>query len=235
VTVAQDEFELRDANGRVTERRVLLPGSLPPVDLGGRSLGARPGHSNELARRTQRSRIIDAFVREIGRSGFEGTHVSTVCAAACVSTKDFYKHFESKKLCFCAAFDEGASIVTTRAAAAFASARGPWIDRLRAALRTMLEILAENPPFARLCVVEAFHVVPMGRQHFDALVDRCRSELDGHRLSIPPDIKRSDYERFIVSSVVGPMADYIVAGRTDRLPELEPLLTYALTLADVRQ
>ncbi len=235
MSVAQDESELRDeADERDLRPRVPLPGSLPPVDLGDRSLGSRPGHSNEVARSTQRSRIIDAFVREIGRSGFEGTHVSTVCAAACVSTKDFYKHFESKKLCFCAAFDEGTAIVATKAAAAFASARGPWIDRLRAALRTMLEILAENPPFARLCVVEAFHVVPMGREHFDALVDRCRAELDGHRLSTPPGVERTDYERFIVASVIGPMTDYVVAGKTDRLPELEPLLTYALTLADVR-
>ena len=77
-------------------------------------------------------------------------------------------------------------------------------------------------------------MVPMGRDHFDALVHRCRIELDGDRLLTPPGVDRSDYERFLVASVIGPMSDYIVEGKTHRLPELEPLLTYALTLADNR-
>lgn len=231
--MVNDELDLSGAwDDKVPEPRVPLPGSLPPVDLGSRSLGSRPGRSSEVARTTQRSRIIDAFVREIGRCGFEDTHVGTVCAAACVSTKDFYKHFESKKACFGAAFDEGTSIIVGKAAAAFRDTPGPWIDRVRVALSTMLEILAENPAFARLCVVEPPHVVPMGREHIDALVHRCRSELDGHCLPSPPGIDRSDYERFIVASVIGPMSDYIVEGKAKRLPELEPLLTYALTLAD---
>ncbi|HUA94261.1 MAG TPA: TetR/AcrR family transcriptional regulator [Acidimicrobiales bacterium] len=211
---------------------MLLPGSQAPVDLDNRALGTRPGRSNEVARRTQRSRIIDAFAREIGLSGFEGTHVGTVCAAACVSTKDFYKHFESKKLCFCAAFDEGATIVVDRAIAAFRTTSGPWADRLGAALRTVLEILAENPSFARLSVVESYHVVPLGREHVDALVHRCRQAFGDHRFAAPTGVEDSDYERFLVASVIGPMSDYIVGGRTDRLPELEPLLTYALTLTD---
>lgn len=213
---------------------VPLPGSRPPGGPEHRSVGARPGHSNELARSTQRSRIIDAFVREVGRTGFQDAHVDRICAAAGVSTKDFYRHFGSKKRCFCAAFDEGSSLVVDHAVAAYRDTPGPWIDRLRTAIRTMLEILAENPPFARLCVVEPSRVAPMGREHMDALVHRCRDELDGDRLPTPPGVERSDYECFLVASVIGPMSDYIVDGKTDRLPELEPLLTYALTLSDDR-
>jgi AcrR family transcriptional regulator len=235
MSVAKDEFGVRGmADPTKPHSTVLLPGSRPPVDLENRGLGTRPGRSNEVARRTQRSRIIDAFVREIGRSGYEGTHVNTVCAAACVSTKDFYRHFESKKLCFCAAFDEGASIVVEQATAAFRADPGPWTDRVGAALRTVLEILAENPSFARLSVVESYHVVPMGREHVDALVQRCREEFGEDRFPAPPGIEHSDYERFLVASIIGPMSDYIVGGRTHRLPELEPLLTYALTLGDER-
>jgi AcrR family transcriptional regulator len=233
MTAVRGELGTQGRENQIGPRpAVLLPGSRAPVDLDNRALGTRPGRSNEVARRTQRSRIIDAFAREIGLSGFEGTHVGTVCAAACVSTKDFYKHFESKKLCFCAAFDEGATIVVDQAIVAFRTTSGPWAGRLGAALRTVLEILGENPSFARLSVVESYHVVPLGREHVDALVQRCRQAFGDHRFAAPPGVEHSDYERFLVASVIGPMSDYIVGGRTDRLPELEPLLTYALTLTD---
>jgi AcrR family transcriptional regulator len=233
MSAVKDEFDVRGmADPSKPKPTVILPGTRPPVDLENRALGTRPGRSNEVARRTQRSRIVDAFAREIGLSGYEGTHVGTVCAAACVSTKDFYKHFESKKLCFCSAFDEGASIVVDRAIAAFQATSGPWADRLGTGLRTVLAVLAENPSFARLSVVESFHVVPMGREHVDALVQRCRQAFGDHRFPAPPGVEHSDYERFLVASVIGPMSDYIVGGKTDRLPELEPLLTYALTLTD---
>lgn len=230
--VVKDEVGVHTAEDEtIPEPAVQLPGSGPPVDLGHRSVGARPGRSNEIARSTQRIRIIDAFVREVGRCGFEDAHVGNICAAACVSTKDFYKHFESKKHCFCAALDEGSSIVVDRAVAAYRSNPGPWIDRMRAALGTVLEILAENPAFARLCIVEPYKVAPMGREHLDAVIKRCRDEFGGHLVPAPPGVDRSDYERLIVASIIGPMSDYIVEGKTDQLPELEPLLTYALTLA----
>ncbi|MGH9091800.1 MAG: TetR/AcrR family transcriptional regulator [Acidimicrobiales bacterium] len=184
-----------------------------------------------MARSTQRTRIIDAFVREVGRCGFEEAHVGKVCAAACVSTKDFYKHFESKKHCFCAALDEGSSIVIDRAVDAYRDSTGTWIERLQNALRTMLEILAENPSFARLSIVEPYNVAPMGREHLDAVVSRCRAELGGRFVPTPPNAQRHDYERFLVSSIIGPMSDYVLEGKATRLPELEPLLTYALTLS----
>lgn len=228
---AKDEVGVHEvSNGADHPPKVVLPGSHPPVNLGHKSVGARPGRSNEEARRTQRARIIDAFVREVGRSGFENAHVSTVCSTASVSTKDFYKHFASKKHCFCESLDEGAAIVFDASTAAYRAASGPWPDRLRLALRTMLEILAENPAFARLCIVEPFNVVPMGRAHIDAVVARCRDEFGGGIIPSPPGVKSHDYERFLVASIIGPMSDYVIDGKTDRLPELEPLITYALML-----
>jgi AcrR family transcriptional regulator len=224
-----DEEMVPEAGG------VPLPGSRSPLDLAHRSVGARPGRSNEVARSTQRSRIIDAFAREVGERGFEDAHVGKICAAACVSTKDFYKHFESKKHCFCAALDEGSSIVVDRAVATYRETPGSWLERVQAALRTTLQILAENPTFARLCIVEPYNVAPMGREHLDAVVIRCRKELGGRLVPTPANVSRSDYERFLVASIIGPMSDYILEGKTARLPELEPLLTYALTLQSQQQ
>jgi AcrR family transcriptional regulator len=193
-----------------------------PVETGRRRTNRKE------ARTSQRTRILQAFVRDVGRLGFDDAHINTVCTAAGVSTRDFYKHFPTKQDCFCAALDQGAAMVFDRAAAAYRASGGPWKTDLRCAVRAVLKTLAENPLLARLCIVEAFYAVPRAREHLDTAVRHFQDEFGGRFLTIPQSVNGTDYRRSVVSSVIGPMADYIREGRTRRLPELEPLIMYRL-------
>lgn len=184
--------------------------------------------SGREAQGTQRLRLLEAFVREVGHQGYAETHVDHVCRAAGVSTRDFYRHFPSKEDCFCAALDRCVAAIFDRVAAAYRDAEDPLERRLRSAVRTALRILADHPPLARLCVVEAFYSVPAARLQLDAMVCRCQDELGKRLLHVPPGIDRTDYQRSVLSSVIGPMADCIREGGARRLPELEPLLMYRL-------
>lgn len=213
---------------------VVLPGGRPPngddrvVPIG------RHGRPREEIRAVQRARILDAFVAELGEHGLAQTRIMTVCRRAGVSAKEFYTQFQNKEDCFFAAFDVGADLVFEQGSAAFARTEGLWEDRVRAAIGAMLEALAANPAFCRLCIVEAAQAGPAGMERLNAVILRCRTLLGGDRdLEAPAGVPAKACESAVIGGALRPLAEYVMAGRAAELASLVPLLIYTITLAAV--
>jgi len=215
---------------------VVLPGGRSPrgkdrvVPIG------RHGHPREEIRAVQRARILDAFVVELGEHGLAHTRVLQVCRRAGVSAKEFYDQFATKEDCFFAAFDVGADLVYDQGATAFAETAGLWEDRVQAAIGAMLEALAANPAFCRLCIVESVQAGPAGVDRLNAVIRRCRTLLGGDReLDAPPGVPAAACESALVGGALQPLAEYVAAGRATELASLVPMLTFTITLATVGQ
>jgi AcrR family transcriptional regulator len=95
-----------------------------------RSVG-RPRRFDEA---TERKLLLDAGMKVMRRNGFTEASLAEVLEVAGVSTRAFYRHFETKDALLVAMFDHDAAAVTERlrnAVGAAATARGAvdaWLD-----------------------------------------------------------------------------------------------------------
>jgi AcrR family transcriptional regulator len=71
-----------------------------------------------------------------------------------VSSSTFHALFEDGQDCVNAVFEEAVAIATKHASAAY-DAEARWVDRVRAAVLVLLELLDEERELARLCVGHA--------------------------------------------------------------------------------
>jgi AcrR family transcriptional regulator len=205
--------------------------------------GARPGRDPERAikrgpRRlsaeavaaTQRDRLFDGLVREVAEKGYDNARVTDICRAAGVTRPAFYALFAGKEDAFLAAYRHGTAVLLRLMEDAYRAAGPDWVAAARAALATLLEVLASVPAFARMAVVEIDAAGPAARAERDALLARFHRFFDDARPRLPltePD------EKLLVSAVVGGInaviRQRVAEGRTAELPQLLPALIYAVT------
>jgi AcrR family transcriptional regulator len=117
----------------------------------------------ELARRqerdVQRTRILSAVIQIASEGGPESATVAQVIRRAGVSKATFYGLFEDRSDCIQAAFEDAVALAADRAGAAYRAERR-WVDRVRAGLYALLELLDEQPDLARLCIIQAVAAGP---------------------------------------------------------------------------
>jgi AcrR family transcriptional regulator len=101
-----------------------------------------------------RQHILWATVVLACERGLESVTVTGIVGRAGVPRRSFYMLFEDREECIDAVLEEAVAHVTRRVEAAYSS-RGRWIDRLRTALRALLELFEEQPELAELCVLMA--------------------------------------------------------------------------------
>jgi AcrR family transcriptional regulator len=181
--------------------------------------------SREVVARSQRDRLIDAMAQTVAVKGYPATSLNDVCAAAGVSTKAFYAHFSDKEACFLATFDRGVRLV--RKSLLVAHGRpAPWTRRIHDGLELLLRILAEEPAFATLAVVEVMAAGPRALQRrSDLLAEFTVFFADAPRRPSWPPVPEQ-VVRGVVDGIYGLLHDHISTGRAIRLPELLPDLTY---------
>ncbi|WP_303395022.1 TetR/AcrR family transcriptional regulator [Micromonospora sp. NBS 11-29] len=192
--------------------------------------GPRRVPAEEVAA-TQRDRLFDGLVREVASRGYDNARVSDICHAAGVTRPAFYALFSGKQDAFLAAYRHGIAVVSELMEGAYREAGPAWPDAARAALRTLLDVLASVPAFARMALVEVDAAGPDARRERDALLLSFRrffADAD------PGPAAAAGVDRdALVSTVVGGLHATIRArvaqGRAEELPALLPLLTYAAT------
>ncbi|BCJ56227.1 hypothetical protein Asp14428_77020 [Actinoplanes sp. NBRC 14428] len=201
-----------------------LPGSRAAADPGRLPRG-RHDLPREFVSRTQRDRLIDAMARVVAEKGYASASLTDVCAAAGVSTRAFYEHFADKEACLLAAFDLGVELMQRSVAEAFARP-ARWPQRIHRGLDTLLRILAAEPAFAVLAVVEVLAAGPRARQ-------RRRSLLESYAgffavvpkrpggPAVPPGVVEA-----VIAGVYGVIFDLVSTGRAAELPDRLPDLTY---------
>lgn len=110
--------------------------------------------SRMRASEEQRMRILSATVEVASEVGMESATVTEIVRRAGVSSGTFYALFEDRQDCLTAVFEEAVAIATKHVSAAYDTQAG-WVDRVRAAVLALLELLDEERELARLCVGHA--------------------------------------------------------------------------------
>ncbi len=189
-------------------------------------LGPLPGGHHGLSREqiadSQRERLLAAIAEQVAAHGYRQTTITEVVKLAAVSTRDFYELFEGKEDCFLVAFEALRAHLETLVREAVA-AEDDWPDQVVSALRAALEFFAAEPDLARLCLVESVSATPRIAVRFREAVLAAvpglaagRAELDDPELLLP------ETEDAILGGIVSLASGSIIAGETEKLPELLP-------------
>ena len=159
-------------------------------------------------------------MRVVAEKGYAAATIGDLTAEAGVSRTTFYELFGDKEACFLAAYDNAVETLVRRVIAAYESEQR-WPQRARAGLAALLEALAEEPALARLSLVDIGSVGPVAQRRYRATVQRLTPLFDEGRdwapggRSLPPNTSR-----MAIGGVTGLIADELLAGRAEQLPDL---------------
>jgi len=163
----------------------------------------------DVVARNQRERLIAAMAEACAERSYARTSVAEVAQRANVSSLTFYRQFAGKQDCILAAHRqllgrllEGIDRVRGEAGSPKAKAA--------AAIRTALELLAADPPSARLLTVEILAAGSEGVSRHDAMVEAFAERLG------------SDWVQ--AAGILALVGKLVAAGEADRLPTLASLI-----------
>ncbi len=132
----------------------------------------------ELVGRNQRERLIAAMAEACAEKGYGETSVAEVAKRAGVSTASFYRQFEGRQECMLASFEQLFERLLEALEGACESGDAP-AARARAGARLAAELLAADPPSARLLSIEVLAAGPAGVRAQQAAIERLASRLRG--------------------------------------------------------
>ena len=170
----------------------------------------------------QRERILAAVADVASAASYGEMSVEDIIVTAGVSRRTFYEHFKNKEDAFLAAYEEASGRLLATVRAGYES-RDDFADRVRAGIEMFLTLLAADPAFARMCIVEVMAAGPEAVQRrneamqaFAMMIEENAREL----LDEPPP------SHLIAETVVGGIYDVIYTriqrGEIRQLPDLAP-------------
>jgi AcrR family transcriptional regulator len=108
-----------------------------------------------------RARICEAMAQAVAERGYASVTVSDVVAAARISRRTFYEHFEDKEDCFVETYRIGCENGIAQIGEALRVLENPdWRMRLWASIETYVSILAAEPHFARVLLIDVLGAGP---------------------------------------------------------------------------
>lgn len=161
----------------------------------------------------------------VAERGYQGTSVARVSAAAGVSTRSFYKHFESKGDCFLLLLElRQQQLLTVLREACSDDDEVP--EMVRSALDACLRLLSAEPALARLLTLEAPAAGGrITRRHYEWL--DAYADLLGEAATRLPAAQRPSRsaQLTIVGGIASRIAESVLAKRTAALPRMLPELS----------
>jgi AcrR family transcriptional regulator len=138
-------------------------------ELRERRLRPGGGHSRAATERSQRERLFAAITAVVAEKGYEAATVADVVGLSGVSRSSFYGHFDDKQGCFLAAVDAltGPALERLEADEEVVADEG----RAREAFFALLEVIAEQPAAAKMCLVETYAAGPEAAALHDSIFD----------------------------------------------------------------
>ena len=123
--------------------------------------------------------------------------------------------FAGKEDCFLEAYDAVIDVLVAHVSAAFESTVGqPWPDRVAAALRALVDLLAAEHDIARMAMVEVTAVGEDARIRYRAALGRFTYFLEeGRRVSPQGDDLPADTAGFAIGGATSMIFDEVRAGR----------------------
>ncbi len=180
----------------------------------------RHGYSREQVSHNQRERLIAALAQVVNERGYNEITIADITAAAHVSRRTFYEHFESREQCFLAAFD----VVMAHLHRLIADATAPyddWPHQVLAGLRAVLAFFASEPELAHLCMVDSLTAGPTVAEHYREEIFSFKPLLvPGRRERNSPRPLPDSTEDTLIGSVASVLTRQVVSAPAD----LEQLL-----------
>lgn len=204
-------------------------------DLGGlieqeRLPAGRADLPEPLIAHSQRERILTAMAETCASKGYGATTIADICEPAGVSRATFYELFKDKEDCLQASMELSLADAMGRIVEVYSPDK-PWATMVRDAAATFLELLATRPDFARMALIEApaaggraFEMYASGKRVLQALLDRGRND------PIEEQAIPSSAGRGALAAAESLIVGQILAGNTERLPELLPDIVYIVTI-----
>jgi AcrR family transcriptional regulator len=155
--------------------------------------GRRLPH-DEVAR-NQRERLYAALVAVVAEKGYEATRVADLLELSGVSRSAFYEHFGDKEDCLLAAL--GQFVSPAIHAAVGRGAASPTEERVRGAFTSLVRMIVDQAPAARLCFVEIYAAGPRAVEEIDRTADTFQAfvaetiERIPGREPLPPELVRA--------------------------------------------
>lgn len=174
----------------------------------------------EVVARSQRERLLEAAIRVVAAKGYAATTIGDLTAEAGVSRTTFYELFEDKEACFLAAYDSAVDALARQVTSAY-EAEERWPARAAAGLGALLEALAAEPQLARLSLVDVGGAGPAAQRRFRNAVRRLTPLFDeGRDFAAGGRGLPANTSRMAIGGVTGLIAEELVAGRAEQLPDL---------------
>jgi AcrR family transcriptional regulator len=200
------------------------PDRLPQLPRG------RHGLSREFVAKNQRDRITAGIIAAVAERGYQNAKVADITAAAGLSRRAFYTHFDSKDECFFATYDLIVAHLRSAAAAA-AEPYEAWPERVRARLAAVLGVFAANPDLASYVLIAPPRAGDEIAARYRRAMDEILAELTA---GMPAELAARQPSSAAEHALIGGGATLVVrkvaAGEGAKLGELLPDLL-EMTLA----
>jgi AcrR family transcriptional regulator len=208
-----------------TTPRQRLPHQLPP---------GRHGLPREFVVGNQRQRILAAVADAVSAVGYAAMTVEDIIKAAGVSRRTFYEHFRGKEDAFLVSYDDVSRQLMEAVEAAF-HRTDAFVTRVEDCMRAFLTLLAREPAYAQMCIVEVLVAGPAAIERRNAVMRQFWELIDK---GAADELPRGGRPPALTSeALVGGVYEVIYArvrlGQTAELPTLLPDLSYSVLLPDV--
>ncbi|MGN6276010.1 MAG: TetR/AcrR family transcriptional regulator [Solirubrobacterales bacterium] len=128
----------------------------------------RPELPREFVASHKRRRMMDAIAELVADQGYEATKIADIVRRAAVARKTLYDNFDGKEDLFLSAIDAAMTEMRVVVEEACERTDGSPEDEIVAGLSALLDWIAEHPPLARMCMVEAISATPSSARLYDA-------------------------------------------------------------------
>lgn len=183
----------------------------------------RHGLPRELVAENQRERLLNGVVEAVAEHGYNATTIGAITEAAQISRRTFYEHFKDKEGCFLAAYEMIDTHVRGAMLTAAERTPEPWLERVRASLAALLEVLSRDLAVARFYLIEPLaaggEIAARYREAMQLLAQTIRPE------GGPAEASAEVRDQVLMGGIATLIVRRLKAGEPARLPELLPDLT----------
>ncbi len=179
----------------------------------------------------QRQRILTAVSEVVSELGYSAMTVEDIIKAAGVSRRTFYEHFKSKEESFLASYEDISTQLMAAISAAF-NRSDSFVTRVEDCMGAFLSLLAAEPAYANMCIVEVLVAGPAALERRNAVMREFAELIEkGAEEELP---KPARPPALTPETLVGGVHEVIYArilrGETAQLPNLLPDLTFSVLL-----